>query len=119
MLFQLIKDGRIAAIKLGRRTLVPLEEIERVIASACVREPRVMSLTHSALEPTQVSASGRAEQLRDQFGLLSPGDLAELIGVDIRTLAAWRAQGGGPDVRRKLGRRVVATAALMSKPGSS
>ena len=49
--------------------------------------------------------SPRAEKLRDQFGLLTPSDLAALIGVDARTLAAWRAKGAGPDVTR-LGRAI-------------
>ena len=47
----------------------------------------------------------RAERLRDTFELLSPADLAALIGVDERTLAVWRAQKRGPDFV-KLGRAV-------------
>jgi DNA-binding transcriptional regulator YiaG len=42
-------------------------------------------------------SSSRAENLRDQFGLLSPSDLATLLNVDTRTLAIWRARGAGPD----------------------
>ncbi|WP_048709453.1 helix-turn-helix transcriptional regulator [Microvirga massiliensis] len=34
LVFNLIKDRRLRAVKLGRRTLVPLDEIERLIASA-------------------------------------------------------------------------------------
>ncbi len=52
-----------------------------------------------------VASCARAEMLRDKFGLLTPSDLAALIGVDTRTLAGWRAQGVGPDVT-KLGRGV-------------
>jgi predicted DNA-binding transcriptional regulator AlpA len=47
----------------------------------------------------------RAERLRDAFELLSPTDLAALIGVDERTLTVWRAQCRGPDFV-KLGRAV-------------
>lgn len=47
----------------------------------------------------------RADSLRDSFGLLSPADLAGLIGIDERTLAMWRARGCGPDYT-KLGRNV-------------
>lgn len=47
----------------------------------------------------------RGEQLRDRFGLLTPNDLAALVGVDERTLAAWRARNCGPDFV-KLGRPV-------------
>lgn len=49
--------------------------------------------------------TGRAERLRDAFELLSPEDLARLIGVDERTLAVWRSQRRGPDYV-KLGRAV-------------
>jgi hypothetical protein len=42
----------------------------------------------------------RARQLRDQFGILAPEDLADMIGVDVRTLATWRAQKRGPDAVR-------------------
>ena len=41
-----------------------------------------ISCTASELFPV----GRRALALRDRFGLLSPGDLAELIGVDERTL---------------------------------
>lgn len=51
------------------------------------------------------SADKSAEGLRRDFGLLAPEDLAALIGVDVRTLALWRAQKRGPDVA-KLGRAV-------------
>jgi hypothetical protein len=47
----------------------------------------------------------RGVRLRDAFDLLSPADLAELIGVDTRTLAIWRCQCRGPDFV-KLGRAV-------------
>ncbi|MBM1175550.1 helix-turn-helix domain-containing protein [Microvirga arabica] len=50
-------------------------------------------------------SSWRVESLRDQFGLLSPSDLATLLNVDTRTLATWRARGAGPDFA-KLGRSV-------------
>jgi hypothetical protein len=43
------------------------------------------------------AASTRIEKLRDSFGLLSPTDLATLIGRDERTLAVWRSQKRGPD----------------------
>ena len=55
--------------------------------------------------PKPVSLLHRATALRDQFGLLSPDDLAALIGVDVRTIAMWRARGAGPDFVR-LGRQV-------------
>jgi hypothetical protein len=47
----------------------------------------------------------RGEQLRDAFALLSPADLASLIGVDERTLAVWRGDGKGPACIR-LGRAI-------------
>jgi predicted DNA-binding transcriptional regulator AlpA len=47
----------------------------------------------------------RSAQLRDLFQLISPADLSALIGVDERTLAAWRTQRRGPDFV-KLGRAV-------------
>jgi hypothetical protein len=50
-------------------------------------------------------SSSRAENLRDQFGLLSPSDLATLLNVDTRTLAFWRARSAGPDFT-KLGRSI-------------
>jgi predicted DNA-binding transcriptional regulator AlpA len=49
--------------------------------------------------------SDRSAKLRDTFELLSPADLASLIGVDERTLAVWRSQRRGPDFV-KLGRSV-------------
>lgn len=49
--------------------------------------------------------TGRSERLRDAFQLLSPADLAALIGIDERTLAAWRAMHKGPDFVR-LGRAI-------------
>lgn len=58
----------------------------------------------SALPVTTIEA-GRGERLRDAFQLLSPADLAALIGVDERTLALWRSQHKGPDFCR-LGRAV-------------
>lgn len=50
-------------------------------------------------------APGRGERLRDAFQLLSPADLAALIGIDERTLAVWRSTRRGPDFVR-LGRAV-------------
>jgi excisionase family DNA binding protein len=32
LLSRLVKDGRIAAVRLGRRTLIPVQEIDRLIA---------------------------------------------------------------------------------------
>jgi hypothetical protein len=60
-------------------------------------------ITCEAEDPVNVLR--RAEKLRDDFGLLTPADLAALIGVDARTLACWRAQSAGPDFTR-LGRSV-------------
>jgi hypothetical protein len=51
----------------------------------------------SAPSPQADVASARVEKLRDSFGLLSPSDLATLIGRDERTLAVWRSQKRGPD----------------------
>lgn len=51
------------------------------------------------------AADNRAEQLRDSFALLSPADLASLLGVDERTLAVWRAAHKGPAFVR-LGRAI-------------
>jgi predicted DNA-binding transcriptional regulator AlpA len=48
---------------------------------------------------------GRSERLRDVFQLLSPADLAALIGIDERTLAVWRSAHRGPDFVR-LGRAI-------------
>jgi hypothetical protein len=59
----------------------------------------VMSTETTA--PTATSA----RNLRRDFELLTPEDLASLIGVDTRTLAGWRAGKIGPDVTR-LGRAV-------------
>jgi predicted DNA-binding transcriptional regulator AlpA len=47
----------------------------------------------------------RSERLRDIFELISPADLATLLGVDERTLTVWRSQRRGPDFV-KLGRAV-------------
>jgi hypothetical protein len=55
--------------------------------------------------PPPDDAADRAERLREAFALLSPPDLGCLIGIDERTLAAWRAQRRGPDFA-KLGRSV-------------
>jgi len=57
------------------------------------------------IEEFSPTDTDRAERLRLAFALLSPSDLAELIGVDERTLAVWRAQKRGPDPV-KLGRSV-------------
>lgn len=51
------------------------------------------------------AADNRAEHLRDSFALLSPADLATLVGVDERTLALWRAAHKGPAFVR-LGRAI-------------
>lgn len=51
------------------------------------------------------ASTQRAEQLRDSFALISPSDLAALLGVDERTLAVWRSQRRGPDFV-KLGRAI-------------
>jgi hypothetical protein len=50
--------------------------------------------------PPGVVSLDRARDLRDKFGLLDPEDLADMIGIDTRTLAAWRAQKRGPDAVR-------------------
>jgi hypothetical protein len=55
--------------------------------------------------PVAAIEAGRGERLRDSFALLSPADLAALIGVDERTLAVWRSTHKGPDFVR-LGRAV-------------
>jgi predicted DNA-binding transcriptional regulator AlpA len=49
--------------------------------------------------------AGRGERLRDAFALLSPEDMAALIGIDMRTLAVWRSAQKGPDFVR-LGRAI-------------
>jgi predicted DNA-binding transcriptional regulator AlpA len=60
-------------------------------------------MTEIQIAPSELGAStapdegGRSRQLRDRFDLLSPPDLAALIGVDVRTLTTWRAQKRGPD----------------------
>jgi hypothetical protein len=40
----------------------------------------------------ETPSTERSRQLRDRFGLLSPEDLGDLIGVNTRTLAWWRAR---------------------------
>jgi hypothetical protein len=50
--------------------------------------------------PSGVVSLDRAAYLRDKFDILSPEDLAAMIGVDTRTLAVWRAQKRGPDAVR-------------------
>jgi hypothetical protein len=55
--------------------------------------------------PVAAIEAGRGERLRDAFALLSPTDLAALIGIDERTLAVWRSTHKGPDFVR-LGRAV-------------
>jgi hypothetical protein len=48
--------------------------------------------------PPEVGDGGdRSRELRHQFSILSPEDLADMIGIDTRTLAVWRAQKRGPD----------------------
>lgn len=49
--------------------------------------------------------AARGVHLRDAFALLSPSDLACMIGVDERTVAVWRSQKRGPDFVR-LGRAI-------------
>jgi excisionase family DNA binding protein len=39
LLFRLIKSHDIAVVRLGRRTLVPLEEVERIVAFAGREKP--------------------------------------------------------------------------------
>jgi hypothetical protein len=57
--------------------------------------------TEGPLAPAAPSdESGRSRQLLDRFDLLTPADLAAMIGVDTRTLAVWRAQKRGPDAVR-------------------
>jgi hypothetical protein len=56
---------------------------------------------HPQADPPDIVLGGdRSRQLRHQFSILSPEDLADMIGVDTRTLAVWRAQKRGPDVVR-------------------
>lgn len=55
--------------------------------------------------PVAAIEAARGERLRDSFALLSPTDLAALVGVDKRTLALWRAQHKGPEFIR-LGRAI-------------
>lgn len=43
--------------------------------------------------------------LRSRFGLLSEGDLAEMLTMKVQTLQAWRAKRKGPDFV-KLGKSV-------------
>jgi predicted DNA-binding transcriptional regulator AlpA len=74
---------------------LPTKEVGAVTDMAGIDEPA----------QTAVDQHPRSEQLRDLFQLLSPADLAALIGVDERTLAVWRAQKRGPDFV-KLGRAV-------------
>jgi hypothetical protein len=70
----------------------------------------VHSVSHTeAIEDAAVPVAGvdagRGERLRDAFALLSPEDMAALIGIDTRTLAVWRSMHKGPDFVR-LGRAV-------------
>jgi predicted DNA-binding transcriptional regulator AlpA len=51
------------------------------------------------------SLDSRALALRDRFNIISEHDLSILLGLDSRTLAAWRAKNFGPPVV-KLGRGV-------------
>jgi predicted DNA-binding transcriptional regulator AlpA len=66
--------------------------------------PDSQAIEDAALPPAHVDA-GRGERLRDVFQILSPADLAALIGIDERTLAAWRSAHRGPDFVR-LGRAI-------------
>jgi hypothetical protein len=56
-------------------------------------------------EVTHLSDETTPVRLRSRFNLLTPSDLAALIGIDERTLAVWRVQRRGPDFV-KLGRAV-------------
>jgi hypothetical protein len=64
-----------------------------------------MQNTPSVEGNAPATGSARGEQLRDAFALLSPADLASLLGVDERTLAVWRAANKGPACVR-LGRAI-------------
>jgi hypothetical protein len=57
--------------------------------------PQDEALSASAFSPSDLSC-----ELRRRFGLYTPDDLAELLDLDARTLAVWRAQKRGPDFVR-------------------
>ncbi len=61
--------------------------------------------TNDKAIPAYLNAEHRANELRRDFGLLTPKDVAAIICVDTGTLAVWRSQKRGPDVT-KLGRAV-------------
>ncbi len=67
--------------------------------------PTVLETQSSDDAALSLPPPGRGERLRDAFQILSPADLAALIGVDERTLAAWRSGHRGPDFVR-LGRAI-------------
>jgi DNA-binding transcriptional regulator YiaG len=82
----------------------------RIFGIVFIVESRTMpDLSQKAADDLPIISNdietGRAEKLRNALGLLSPPDLASLLGVDERTLAAWRVQRRGPDFV-KLGRSV-------------
>jgi hypothetical protein len=56
----------------------------------------VLELSHhsqdEALSASTFSASDLSCELRRRFGLYTPDELAELLHLDARTLAVWRAQ---------------------------
>ena len=64
-----------------------------------------MELSAETALPSRPFNNERGVKLRDSFALLSPEDLADLIGIDERTLAVWRHNKRGPDFV-KLGRAV-------------
>jgi Helix-turn-helix domain len=45
---------------------------------------------------TEDELQGRATQLRMSFDILTPEDVAALLGVETPTLADWRTHGKGP-----------------------
>jgi predicted DNA-binding transcriptional regulator AlpA len=69
-----------------------------------------MELSAETALPPRAFDNDRGAKLRDSFALLSPDDLADLIGIDERTLAVWRHHKRGPDFV-KLGRAVFYRAA--------
>lgn len=52
-----------------------------------------------------IGADDRANAMRTDLGLITPDDLATIIGVGVRQLQVWRSSDMGPDYV-KLGKQV-------------
>jgi excisionase family DNA binding protein len=65
-LFEILSEGRIQAVRLGRRTLIPVEELERFAAALPARNEKLAAHTNSSSKSMAATLDAPSGSTRGQ-----------------------------------------------------